>query len=131
VSLDVLAPHPFGSDFVDDSGDLGPEVAGIGVAAAFPGVAEGLAGIAGRDEMNAAAERSTVEGSQIVPDSRLTQGLVCHPRHESGRSVTFPLNESHSSVGWLGDVEPEVEAGIAGAEGDAAQLVAVGLETGT
>jgi hypothetical protein len=81
--------------------------------------------------MNAAAERLTVEGSQIVPDSRLTQGLVCHPRHESGRSVTFPLNESHSSVGWLGDVEPEVEAGIAGAEGDAAQLVTVGQEFGT
>jgi len=81
--------------------------------------------------MNAIAERATIEGSQIVPDSRLTQGLVCHPRHESGRCVTFPLDESHSSVSGFGDVEPEVETGISGAEGNAAQLVAVGLETGT
>ena len=81
--------------------------------------------------MNAIAERATIEGSQIVPDSRLTQGLVCHPRHESGRCVTFPLDESHSSISGFGDVEPEVETGISGTEGNAAQLVAVGLETGT
>jgi len=130
VPLDVLAPHPLGADLVDDPGDLGPEVAGIGVTAAVPGVAEGLAGIAGRDEMNAAAPRSAVEGSQIVPDSRLTQGLVFHPCHESGRSVAFPLDESHSPVPGLGDVEPEIEAGVAGAEADASEVVVVWLEAG-
>ncbi len=116
MSFDVFAPHPSGADLVDDAGDLRPKVTWIFVSAALPGVAEGLAGIAGRDEMNAAAERQTVEGSEIVPDSRLIQGLVCHPRHESGRSVTFPLNESHSSVGGFGDVEAEIETGVAGAE---------------
>jgi hypothetical protein len=131
VSLDVFAPHPLGPGFVDDPGDLGPEVARVDVPSPLPGVAEGLAGIAGRDEMNAAAPRSAVEGSQIAPDSRLTQGLVCHPRHESGRSVAFPLNESHSAVSGLGDVQAEVEAGVAGAEGDASEVVMFWLKAGT
>ena len=131
MAFDIFAPDPFWLNLVDDAGDLGPEVSGIGVPAALAGIAEGLAGITGRDEMNSVAERPTVKGSEIAPDSRLTQGLVCHPRHESGRSVAFPLDESHSSISGLGDVKAEVEAGVAGAEGDAAQLAAVGLETGT
>jgi hypothetical protein len=131
VSLDVLAPHPFGSDLVDDAGDVGPQVAGIGVAASLAGIAEGLTGIAGRDEMNTAAPRPAIEGSEIVPDRCLIQGLVCHPRHESGRSVAFPLDESHSAISRLGDVEAEVEAGIAGAQADPPEIVRLGGEVGT
>ena len=81
--------------------------------------------------MNATAPRSTVEGSEIVPDSRLIQGLVCHPRHESGRCVTFPLNESHGLISGFGDVQAEIEAGIAGAERDAAQGVVACAVEGT
>lgn len=65
--------------------------------------------------MNAAAPSSRVEGSQIVPDRRLTQGLVFHPRHESGRRMAFPLDESHSSISGLGDVKAEVESTVASA----------------
>jgi hypothetical protein len=115
VAFDVFAEDPFGSDLVDDSGDVGPEVSRICLASTFSRLAEGLAGIAGSDEMNAAAPRSAVEGFKVVPDSSRCQGLVFHPRHESGRGVAFPLDESHSSIGGLCDVQPEVEAGIAGA----------------
>ena len=131
VAFDVFAPDPIGFDLVDDAGDLGPKVTRILVAGALSGIAEGLAGIAGRDEMNAAAPRSAVEGAEIVPDRRLIQGLVFHPCHESGRSVAVPLDESHSPVSGLGDVEAEVEAGIAGAEGDASEIVALRCEEGT
>lgn len=130
VTLDVLAPDPFWLHLVDDAGHVGPEMPAVGVAASSAGVAEGLAGITGRHEMNSAAPRSAIKGSQIAPDRRLTQGLVCHPRHESGRSVAFPLDESHSAVPRLGDVEAEIEAGISGAEGDAPQLVELGAEVG-
>ena len=122
VALDVFEEHPSGADFAHDAGDLRPQVAGIGVAAAMSGLAEGLARIAGRDDMNAAAPRSAVEGSQIVPYRRRSQGLVCHPRHESGRRMSFPLDVTHSAIFGLGDVQAEVEAAVAGAEGQAPEV---------
>lgn len=115
VTGDVFEEHPFGFDLAHDPVDLGPEVAGILGPSSGAGEAERLAGIAGRDEMNSAAPRSAVEGSQIVPDRRWSQGLVSHPRHESGCRVCFPLDETHSSIGGFGDMDAEVKAGVAGA----------------
>lgn len=122
VAFDIFAEQPLGPDLVGDPGDLGPEVSGVVSAAAFARGAEGLAGITGRDDMNAAAPSAAVEGAQIVPNRRLAQGLVFHPRHESGCCVSFPLDISHSAIGWLCDVQAEIEAGIAGAEGNSAQF---------
>jgi hypothetical protein len=130
MPFDVFAEHPFGADLVDDSGDVGPKVTRIRVAGALAGGAEGLTGIAGRDEMNAAAPRSAVEGSKIAPDRRRCQGLVFHPCHESGRRVAFPLNETNSPVAGLGDVQAEIEAGVAGAERDAPEVAAFSGEAG-
>ena len=122
MAFDVFEEDPSGADFAHDPLDLGPQVAGIVFAAASPGLAEGLAGITGRDEMNAAAPRSAVEGSQIVPDRRRSQGLVFHPGHESGRSVGFPLDVTHSAIAGLGDMQPEVETAVAGAERKSSQI---------
>lgn len=130
MPFDIFAEYPFGLDFTDNSGDLRPEVAGIAGAASVSGVAERLTGISGSDDMNAAAPRSAVEGSKVVPDRRLTQGLVRHPRHESGRGVTFPLDETHSSISRLGDMQSEIEAGITRAEGDSPEFVALRQESG-
>lgn len=122
VAFDIFEEHPSGTDLSHDAGDFGPKVAGIGFAATVSGLAEGLAGITGRDDMNAAAPRSAVEGSQIVPDRRRSQGLVCHPRHESGRRMSFPLDVTHSAISGLGDVQAEVESAVAGAEGQATEI---------
>lgn len=130
MPLHVLAEDPLRLRLGDDAGDLGPEVSGIGGAAAAPGDAERLAGIAGRDEMNAAAPRAAVEAAQVVPDRRLVQGLVRHPRHESRRCMGFPLDESHSAISGLGDGEAEIEPAIAGAERDAAEVAVLRDEAG-
>lgn len=130
VALDVFEEDPFGFDFADDPCDLRPEVAGVIPAASLTGDAEGLAGIAGSDEMKAPAPRSAFKGSQIVPDSSFSQGLVAHPGHESGRSVGFPLDVTHSPIGGLGDVDAEVEAAIAGAEGETAEVSGFGVVVG-
>jgi len=130
MPLDILAEDPFRRRLFHDAGDFGPEMAGIVLAAPGARIAEGLAWITGSDEMNAATPCAAVEGSEIVPDRRLTQGLVRHPRHERGRCVTFPLNESHSPVSGFGDVQAEIEAAIAGAEGDAPEVVGFGFEVG-
>nr|WP_315025295.1 hypothetical protein [Brevundimonas diminuta] len=122
VAFDVLQEDPPRADLAHDPSDVGPQVPRIGVAPAVAGLAERLAGITGRDDMNAAAPRSAVEGSQIVPYRRRSQGLVAHPRHESGRRVGFPLDVTHSAISGLGDVQAEVEAAVSGAEREAAQF---------
>lgn len=81
--------------------------------------------------MNATAPRSTIEGSEVTPDRRLIQGLVRHPSHQSGRSMAFPLDETNSSISRFGDVQAEVEASIAGAQGEASEVTGFGDEVGT
>nr|WP_238475363.1 hypothetical protein [Sphingomonas cavernae] len=130
VALDVLAKDPIGFDFRDHARDLGPEMSRIGRAATLAGLAERLAGITGSDEMNSAAPREAVKGSQIVPYRRLSQGRVRHPRHESGRSMGFPLDVTHSAISGLRDMEAEVEPTISSAEGDTAQIGGVGRKLG-
>jgi hypothetical protein len=130
MPLDIFAEHPFGPDLVDDPGDFRPEVAGIGGSATIAREAEGLAGIAGRDEMNAATPWAAVKGSQIVPDRRRSQGRVRHPRHESCRSMGFPLDVTDSAILRFGDVQPEVEAGVAGTERHASEVITLGGEKG-
>ena len=116
MAFDILQEDPSRADLAHDPGDVGPEVARIGVAPAVAGLAEGLAGITGRDDMNAAAPRSAVEGSQIVPYRPRSQGVVAHPRHESGRRMGFPLYVTHSAISGLGDVQAKVETAVSGAE---------------
>lgn len=120
---DVLEEAPFGLHFADDAGDIGPEVAGVVLAQAAAREGEGLAGIAGSDDMNAAAPRSAVEGSEIVPDRSRSQGRVCHPGHESGRGETVSLDIAHSAISGFSDVQTEIQSSDAGAKADAAKFV--------
>lgn len=92
VPLDVLEEDELGLDLADDPGDLGPEVPGIVPPPPVAGDGEGLAGIAGKDEMNAAAPRAAVEGSKVAPDSSLRQAAVSHARREGRRGVGLPLD---------------------------------------
>jgi hypothetical protein len=131
VSLDVLEEDPLGIDLPDDPGDLGPEVPGIVGAAPDTGEAERLAGITGKDEMNSAAPRSAVEGSEIVPDRCRIQGLVFHPAHESGRRMGFPFDVTHTAISGLGDMDAEVEAAVAGAQREAPEFAGFSLVEGT
>lgn len=130
VALDVLEEDPFGAGLVDDPGDFGPKVPGIVTPPALSGDAERLAGIAGSDEMNAAAPWSAVEGSEIVPYKRLSQRLVFHPGHESSRRVGFPLDVTHSPVVGLSDVQPEIKSSISSAKGEPSEITGLGLMVG-
>jgi len=115
VAFDVFQEHPAGGDLSDDAADGWPEVARVLLASALSSEAERLTGISGSDEMNSAAPWAAVKGCEIVPYRRRSQGLVRHPRHESGRRMGFPLNVTHSSIPWLGDVKAEIKATVAGA----------------
>ena len=60
---DVFEEDPCGAALADDPRDVGPEVAGIVGTAAFPGRAEGLAGIACEDGIEGTAEGTSVEAA--------------------------------------------------------------------
>lgn len=126
MSFDIFEEDGKRGDLGDDALDVGPKVTWIARASTATGKAEGLAGIAGREDIHAAAPRSAVEGFEIVPYRCLIQGLVCHPRHESGRGVSFPLDVTDSSISRFGDCDAEIEAGIASAEGQTMQPCAAG-----
>ena len=126
MSGDVLEEHGAGPHLVDDAGNVRPEVAWVILALPATRQCERLAWITGRDEMNAAAPRSAIEGLEIVPDRRLIQDLVRHPRHESGRAETVSLDKTHSSISGLGDGEPEIEPADAGAETEASDFMNFG-----
>ena len=63
---DVFEKDPFRAELKDDAGNIGPEVAGIIGAAAFPGRAEGLARISGQDGIEGAAEGPGIEAAQAA-----------------------------------------------------------------
>ena len=124
VPFDVFGEDGGWPHLADDPFDFGPQMPGIVLAAPPSRETERLARITGSEDMNAAAPRSAVEGSQIVPYRRAIHGLVFHPGHESGRSVGFPLDETHSSIAGLGDGEPEFEPAVSCAEGKTTQFAA-------
>lgn len=117
MAFDVLEEAPFRIDLADDPGDVGPEMARVVLAALQACEGERLAGISASDERNLATPRAAVEGFDIVPDRRVIQGLVRHPRHEGGRGEGFPLDETNSAVSGFCDVEAKLQSANASAEG--------------
>lgn len=126
---DILEEDERRLDLGNDAGDMGPEMAWILAAEPSACNRERLARIARSDDVHRAAPRAAVEGSNIVPDNRLIQGRVFHPRHESGCGEGFPFDMAHSTIPGDGDGEPEVEPACAGAEGEAEEACVSGPGT--
>lgn len=127
MAFDVFEEAPFGIDFTDDPSDLGPQMAGIVLAAPVAGKGEGLAGISASDDMNLSTPRLAVEAGKVTPDRRRIQGLVAHPRHESGRSEGFPLNVTDSAISRLRNMQSEFKAADSGAECQAVEWSVLGM----
>ncbi len=111
----VLQEHVAGSHLANDAGNVGPEPAVIVYAPLVPGHAERLAWETGRDESHLTAKEAAWEGREIVPDRRAIQGLVFHPRHETGRCVGVPLAVTHTAIPWSeGKLESQLKSSNSG-----------------
>ena len=114
---DVFEEDPFRAAFVDDAGDIGPEVTGIVSATAFPGRAEGLAGIACEDSIEGAAEGPGIEAAQVGPD----RGRDEIPRALGGDEhrpwPVLPFDEGAGVIAGFGEHEAQIKASAACAEG--------------
>ena len=112
----VLQEDEARSHVSDDPGNVWPQPSLVIDTTALAGLGERLAGETGSDEIHPATPRATVEGGEVRPDRSLIQGLVLHPRHESGRCVGVPLDVSHGS-GWdAGESQGKLEPSVAGAQ---------------
>lgn len=114
---DVFEEDPFGPTFGGDTGDLGPEMPGIGRTAALSGGAEGLAGISGEDDVEGAAEGAGIKTAQIVPDrgqGEIPRGLRCD---EDRSRPVIPFDEGTGVISGLGEHEAHIQASAACAEG--------------
>lgn len=118
---DVLKERPSGPDFADEACNIGPEVARVVLAFAVAREGERLTGITGCDDMNAAAPRSAVKGSQIVPDKSRSQGRVCHPGHEDRRGKTVSLDVANSVISGFSDAQTDIQSSDTGAKTEAAK----------
>ena len=98
VVAHVLEENKSGPDLSHDSGHIGPQVPRIVFTAALTRDRKWLAGVASSDDIHLSAPRAAIEGLEIVPYRSAIQGLVFHPRHESGRGEGFPLNVANGSV---------------------------------
>lgn len=121
----VFHEHEAGSHIANDGDDERPEPPSVVTSGPLPDLGPRLAREPGRDEIHAAAPRATVEGSKVVPHRSLIQGLVFHPRHETGRCVGVPLDCTHKAIpppdseGIARESHAELESSCAGAEGKA------------
>ena len=117
VTGDVFEKDPFGGAFPDNPGDFGPEVPRIFGPAALPGGAEGLAGIAGEDDVESTAKGSGIETAQIIPDWRgceVPGPLGCD---EGASGISLPFDKSTGVEAWFGEHDAQIQASAARAEG--------------
>lgn len=111
-SGDVLQEHESRSHISQDPGNVWPEPSLVIDTETLPRRREWLTVETGSDDIHSATPRFTVERGDIIPDRRLIQGLFFHPRHESGRCVTVPLNTSHGTYVEAGEPESELESSV-------------------
>ena len=114
---DVFEENPFGAALGNDTGNLGPQVAGVGGSGAFARGAEGLAGISGQDDVEGTAEGPGIEAAQIIPDWRGCKVSGELGGDEDGAGPIFPFNEGAGVIAGFGEHEAQIQASATCAEG--------------
>ncbi len=113
---DVLEEAPTRLNLGDDAGDVGPEVAGVGLAEHGAGEGEGLAGVSADNQVDMATERSAVEAREVGPNRCIVQGACFNLRDQDVDGVCFPLHVTEDASPWHGELDPEFESSATGAE---------------
>lgn len=112
---DILEETEPGLAFGDDAGDVRPEVARVGDAAALSGHAERLARVAARANIHDSTPRAAVECGKVRPDRSRGQISRFHARDQERGGRAFPLHETDAGVSGQGEVEGKVKAARAAA----------------
>ncbi|SDG02911.1 hypothetical protein SAMN04244550_03288 [Rhodobacter capsulatus] len=114
---DVFEEHPFGAAFPDDTGDVGPEVAGVVGATALSGRAKGLAGISGEDDVEGPAKGTGIKAAEIVPDRGWGEIPGALGSDEDSSGPILPLDKCACVIAGFGEHDAQIQASAACAEG--------------
>jgi hypothetical protein len=114
MSLDVFKETPFWSHCSNSICDEGPEVAGIICAEPFAGGAEGLTGIASREDVHLSVKAGVWEGFNIRPDRCRVQVSRFHLCDQVRAGEGFDLAKSDCSQARDCSFESEINASISG-----------------
>ena len=114
---DVLEEHPFGFDFADDPGNVGPQVALVVVASPLPGMAEWLAWVSGEDGIECAPEGQSVECGDVIPDRGPGEVSRALGGDEASPGVFLPLDKAAGVKSGLCEHEAQIQASASCAEG--------------
>ena len=106
-----------GAAFGVDTGNLGPQVAGIVGTAAFARGAEGLAGVTGEDGIEGTVEGPGIETAQVIPDWGRGEVSDALSGDEHGAWPVFPLDEGAGVEAGFSEHEAQIKASAACAEG--------------
>ncbi len=115
---DVFKEDPFRAAFADDTGDFGPEVAGIVSTATLACGAEGLARVSGEDGIEGAVEGPGVEAAQVGPDRGRGEVSRALGGNEDSARPVLPFDEGAGVIARLGEHEAQIKASAACAEGE-------------
>ena len=117
MPCDVFEENPLGTAFADDTGDIRPEVTGIGGTSAFASGAEGLAGISGKDDVEGTTENPGIEAAQVIPDWRRGEIPGTLGLDEDGARPVLPFDKCAGVKTGFGEHEAQIKASAACAEG--------------
>ena len=98
MTSDVFEENPSGFDFADDPGNVGPQVPLVVFALALSRMAERLAGVSGKDGVDDASERPSVEGGNVIPDGCRGEVSCALCGDDCRAGVFFPFDKA-SGVG--------------------------------
>lgn len=113
------APAQPVAKFVDDPGDVGPEMPRVCGPLALPGLTEWLAGIPGQQSIKLPSPRAAAEPLEIVPDRgrmEVSGALACD---EAFPWVLLDFDIGGGGKARLGKAKTHVKSAAARAEGEA------------
>ena len=115
MPLDILKETQPGAEHGQGGEDVGPEVAQVIGSEAQAGGAEGLAGVAGHEDVHPVAKSAEWEGFNIRPDRCRVQVSRFHFRNQVGAGVGFDLTKSERAQIWDDSGKSEMNSSVAGA----------------
>jgi hypothetical protein len=114
---DVFEEDPFGGTFPDNTGDLGPEMAGIVGTAALASGAERLARISCKDDVEGPTKGAGIETAQVVPDGSWCEISGALGGDEDASGPIFPFDKGAGVITGFSEHDAQIQASATCAEG--------------
>lgn len=114
IPRDVLAEQGVSPALIEDVDNPVEQPAFVAFAAALPGDAVGLAGIARQDAIHCATPCSSVESGKVTPDRSRMKPPRRHARDQACSGTGFPLHEADANRVGSGNSDGKVESADAG-----------------